>query len=183
MLTDLQRAKLSRYFQMYDVDDDGVVGRKDFERILENLRQLYNLGDSDPRFIAIRESYLQQWEGLVEFADIDADGTVDPEEWLAYFTGVLGDTELYEAAVTSLVFELLNFFDTDEDGVLGADEFVNFYGLFGRSAAMARQVFVGLDRDSDGRITVEELMLMAQEFFQGDDPQSPGNSLFGFLDD
>jgi Ca2+-binding EF-hand superfamily protein len=183
MLTDLQRAKLTRYFHMYDVDDDGVVGRKDFERILENLRQLYGLGEGDPRYQAIRESYLQQWEGLVEFADIDADGTVDPDEWLAYFTGVLGDSDLYEAAITSLVFELLNFFDTDEDGVLGADEFVNFYGLFGRSAAMARQVFLGLDRDADGQITVEELMLMAQEFFRGDNPDAPGTALFGLLDD
>ena len=36
MLTDLQTKKLTRYFEVYDIDDDGVIQASDFERIVEN---------------------------------------------------------------------------------------------------------------------------------------------------
>ena len=36
MLTDLQTKKLTRYFQVYDIDDDGAIEASDFERIVEN---------------------------------------------------------------------------------------------------------------------------------------------------
>ncbi len=43
MLTPLQRMKLARYFTVYDVDDDGKVGLRDFERVLANVRVLHGL--------------------------------------------------------------------------------------------------------------------------------------------
>ena len=183
MLSDLKRLKLTRYFEMYDIDDDGVVDRRDFERIIENVRFLHGVPQTSPVFTSLQAAYMDQWHALMVSADIDENGSVDPDEWVAYFTGVIGDQELYEAAVTNLVFGLLSVFDTNGDGVLGADEFVNFYGLFGRSAALARQVFIELDRDFDGKISMEELMVMAEGFFRSDDPDAPGNSLFGPLED
>jgi len=41
MLTDLQTKKLTRYFQVYDIDDDGAIEASDFERIVENVRVLH----------------------------------------------------------------------------------------------------------------------------------------------
>ena len=182
MLTDLQQKKLTRYFQVYDVDDDGRIARPDFERVAENVRALYGAGETSSTHRLIREGFLRGWEALRASADADDNGGVDLREWLSYWDGVLADDVRYEDEVASVTQRLLAVFDTDEDGVLGADEFCNFYGIYGLQSAMARQVFLDLDLDGDGNVTRQELLDMAHEFYLSDDPDAPGNRLFGPLD-
>lgn len=181
MLTDLQKQKLTRYFRVYDVDDDGRIARADFERVLENLRGLYGTHTGPAVHKAIEEGILGRWESLRASADADQDGGVDLGEWLAYWDRVLSDDERYDAEVSAVTDGLFRVFDTDEDGVLGADEFVNFYGIYGLKSAMARQVFLDLDVDGDGTVTRQELLDMAHDFYRSDDPAAPGNRLFGAL--
>ena len=45
MLSDLQTKKLTRYFQVYDMDDDGRIEASDFERVVENVKILRGEGD------------------------------------------------------------------------------------------------------------------------------------------
>lgn len=179
MLTELQREKLTRYFRVYDVDDDGVIRPRDFERVVENVRTLHGLRDGSPGHERLREGYLRQWEALRASADADDDGGVDLDEWLAYFAGVIADDERYGAEVESVTDGLFEIFDTDEDGVIGPDEFCDFYGVFGLSAALARRVFVALDDDADGAISRRELSGISHEFYRGDDPDAAANALFG----
>jgi Ca2+-binding EF-hand superfamily protein len=179
MLSDLRKRKLTRYFRVYDVDDDGRIARPDFERVVENVRMLHGVGEKSPGHRALLAGYLRRWDALRASADADADGGVDLGEWLAYWDAVLGDDARYQAEVASVADQLFELFDHDGDGVLGADEFCNFYGVYGLKSAQARQVFVDLDRDGDGVITREELMEMAHQFYRSDDPEAPGNGLFG----
>lgn len=179
MLTDLQRTKLTRYFRVYDIDDDGRIGPADFERVVENVRILHGLGDDSPAHRQLRKAYLRRWEALRESADADRDGGVDLNEWLAYWDGVLRSDDRYEAEVTSVVRRLFEVFDTDEDGVIGPQEFADFYGVYGLAARLARRTFEALDTDGDGVMTREELLAVGHEFYRGDDPSAPGNRLFG----
>jgi juvenile hormone diol kinase len=181
MLSDLQKAKLTRYFRVYDVDDDGHVARPDFERVVENVRMLHGVGEGSPGHRAVREGYLRRWEALRASADADADGGVDLDEWLAYWDAVLADDARYQAEVASVTNQLFELFDHDGDGVLGADEFCNFYGVYGLKSAEARRVFLDLDLDGDGTVTRDELTQMAHEFYRSDDPGAPGNALFGVV--
>lgn len=182
MLSDLRKKKLTRYFQVYDVDDDGRIARPDFERVAENVRALYETDERSSAHRLIREGFLRGWEALRASADADDNGGVDLGEWLSYWEGVLLDDERYQNEVASVTERLFRVFDTDEDGVLGADEFCNFYGIYGLKSAEARLVFLELDLDGDGAVTRQELMDMAHEFYRSDDPDSPGNRLFGPLD-
>ncbi len=183
MLTDLQKKKLTRYFRVYDIDDNGRIGPLDFERVVENVRILHGLPDSSPGHRALRQSYLNRWEALRRSADADDDGGVDLSEWLEYWAGVLRDERRYETEVATVASRLLELFDTDEDGVLGADEFCDFYGIFGQSAALARRIFMELDANGDGAISRAELLEMAHQFYRSDDPQAPGNQFYGPFDE
>lgn len=183
MLTPLHAQKLTRYFRVYDVDDDGAIGRRDFERVLENLRTLHGVDESAHRWAALRQAYLDRWEGLRRSADTDEDGGVDLREWLAWWAALLADDSRYEAEVSGLVDRLYALFDTDENGVIEVAEFCDFYGAFGLSAELAREVFQALDSDGDGAITRSELTWVAHQFYRSDDPSAPGNRLYGPLED
>lgn len=182
MLTDLQTSKLTRYFRLYDVDDDGRIALPDFERVVENVRVLHGAGENSPVHRGLRQGYLSRWLALATSADVDQDGGVDLTEWLAYWDRVLGDEDRYQTEIASVTGLLFEIFDTDGDGVLGADEFVNFYAVYGLKSALARQVFLDLDIDGDGHVTRRELEDMANEFYRSDDPDAPGNRLFGPVD-
>lgn len=179
MLSDLQTKKLTRYFQVYDVDDDGRIDAADFERILENVRLLYGddgtSGGADP----LREAYMKFWDGLCRAADGDGDGGVSLEEWLAYWQLTLGDDGRYREEVRELTDRLFTIFDLDEDGTIGAAEFIDFHGIFGLPVDLAETVFVELDADGDGMISREELIGASGDFFRSNDPDAPGNFLFG----
>jgi juvenile hormone diol kinase len=179
VLTDLQRKKLTGYFRLYDVNGDNRTGPEDFDRVVENVRILHDLATYSPRHEALRDGFRRRWESLRTSADADHDGSVDLAEWLGYWDHVIETPELYEAEVNTLAAQLFETFDKDEDGVLGADEFCDFYGVYGLPSALARRVFLDLDVDGDAVISEVELMNMVHEFYRSTDPNAPGNQLFG----
>lgn len=179
ILTDLQTKKLTRYFQVYDVDDDGQIDSGDFERVLENVRVLHGQSDHSQLYLDLRVAYMGRWDRLQSGADMDRSGGVDLDEWLAYWQHALDDDARYEAEVAAVVDKLFTMFDTDEDGVIGPDEFCDFYGVYGLPLALARTVFIELDTNQDGVISRDELLDMARQFYRGDDPGAPGNMLYG----
>jgi Ca2+-binding EF-hand superfamily protein len=178
MLSDLQTKKLTRYFQVYDIDDDGVIRAVDFERILENIRILHGLGDVNG-MNGLRNAYLARWEGLRRAADVDRDGGIDIDEWLAYWQIALSDDDRYEEEVISITDRLFTVFDLDEDDTIGVAEFTDFYGIFGLSASLAKTIFEELDVDGGGVITRDQLLEASRTFYRGNDVEAPGNLLFG----
>ena len=179
MLSDLQTKKLTRYFQVYDVDDDGRIGASDFERVLENVRILRGAAPQSAEGNGLREAYMAFWTSLSASADVDKDGGVDLDEWLAYWQLTLEDDARYEQEVEAITDHLFSVFDTDEDRVIGPDEFADFYGVFGLGANLARSVFIELDANGDGIISRDELLEIGRQFYRSDDPGSAGNMLFG----
>ena len=71
MLTDLQTKKLTRYFRVYDIDDDGGIESADFERIVENVRLLHGVDGDGPD--ELHEAYMALWDRLRSHADSDGE--------------------------------------------------------------------------------------------------------------
>ncbi len=179
MLSDLQTQKLTRYFQVYDIDDDGRIDSADFDRIVHNVMILHWADEGTALTDALRAAYARFWDGLRKAADGDGDGEVSLDEWLAYWQLTLEDDRRYEEEVHHLTDRLFRVFDLDEDDTIGAAEFMDFFGVFGLPVDLAESVFVELDANGDGVISREELLAVAREFYRSDDPEAPGNLLFG----
>lgn len=120
-----------------------------------------------------------RWERLRSIADGDRDGSVDLDEWLAYWQLTLADDARYEHEVEALTDRLFTVFDLDEDDQIGPSEFSDFYGVFGLAVSLAQTVFVELDTNGDGVITRSELLEISRQFYRGDDVEAAGNVLFG----
>jgi Ca2+-binding EF-hand superfamily protein len=177
MLTDLQTKKLTRWFQVYDIDDDGEIEASDFERIVENVRILH--GETADAADGLHGAYRRLWSRLSDAADADGDRNVDLDEWLAYWQIALEDDARFESEVEVLTMRLFDVFDLDEDGTIGPSEFADFYGIFGLPVSLAETVFTELDTDGDGRVTRDELRAAGRTFLLSDDVEAPGNVLFG----
>lgn len=178
----LRRRKLTRYFEVHDLDGDGRIGLADFERVVENLRSRRGLAADAASVEALRSAYRSFWSSLRESADTDGDGEVDLGEWLAHWERVLGDDRRYQREVADIVRRLFALFDQDGTAAIEADEFCDFHAAHGLSPAFARTVFVDLDHDGDGAVDWEEFLEMAHAFYLGTEPDAPGNRLFGPLD-
>jgi len=177
MLTDLQTKKLTRYFQVYDIDDDGTIEASDFERIIENVRMLH--GEDGNGQVELGGAYRELWHRISSAADGDRDGGVDLDEWLAYWQVTLEHDARYQEEVLGLTNRLFTVFDLDEDGTIGRSEFSDFYGIFGLSVDLAETVFKTLDANEDGFITRDELLEASGEFFRSNNVESKGNVLYG----
>ncbi len=91
MLSDLQEKKLTRYFQVYDIDDDGQIAASDFERVIENVRILRGASENSPAGNGLRSAFMSFWAALSDSADSDRDGGIDLDEWLAYWQVALAE--------------------------------------------------------------------------------------------
>ena len=179
MLSALQEKKLTRYFQVYDIDDDGQISVSDFHRVIENVRIVRGAAEGSFAEQGLRHAFMTFWSALTAAADTDKDGGIDLDEWLAYWQIALESDTRYEEEVEAITDHLFTVFDTDADGEIGPDEFVDFYGVFGLGANLARSVFVELDANNDGIISRREMLEVGRQFYRSDDPGSAGNMLFG----
>lgn len=176
MLTELQVKKLTRYFQVYDIDDDGRIERSDFERIVENVTLLHGQGSAAS---GLRVAYMARWDALRASADMDGDRGIDLDEWLAHWQIALGEEGRAAAEAEAITDRLFSVFDLDEDDRIGPGEFADFYGVFGLSVELSRDVFDALDTNGDGMLTRGELNELSRDFYLGDDVEAAGNMLFG----
>ena len=180
-LTPLRRRKLSRMFAVLDLDGDGFVGRADFLRRVEAFARLRGWGADAPEYLRNRNASLEEWQGLCQGADVDDDGRVSRDEFLAYADTFLADRDAVRAYARGDVQLLFDAMDTDGDGVISTDEYRAYLEVCGVETDAADAFFLHAALDRDGRITRTEMSHAMEEFLVSDDPRAGGNFLFGDL--
>ena len=179
MLSDLRRRKFTNYFSILDRSGNGSLGQADLDRIVKGVTAVRGLEPGSDEYAAMEAAIMATWTHLMEHADQDGDDGVSLDDWLATLEATAADEEKYATYVTPFASGVIALLDLDDDGIVGLAEYRKFFEIFGVSAESAEESFAHLDVRGDGRVTVDEALERVREFHTSDDPDTPGNWLFG----
>ena len=185
MTGQLQREKAAYYFSIIDEDNNKYIEADDFEMRAERLVEARGVTDPDAK-AEIHDQVMNWWHHLCSVADVDDDGQITQREWQRYWEGLQAAVEeggeANEAVLEGLeraahaTFHSMKVNDGDQ---VTQDEYAEWLAAWGVDDAEAP--FDRLDRDDTGGLTEEDLVQAVREFYLSNDPDAPGNALYGEL--
>jgi len=184
MIGDLQRRKASYYFDLVDEDDNGLIQAEDFELRAERMAEARNVTDEAAR-ARLRNRVMSWWEHLCALADFDDDDRVTREEWETYWQSIEAAVnqggEARDKTIQSFeraargTYAAIN----TGDGPIPEDEYAEWLAAWG--VEDGGDAFRRLDRDDTGALSQNNLVEAVKEFYLSNDPNAPGNALYGEL--
>jgi calcium-binding protein CML len=138
--------ELMQAFKLIDRDNDGMVSRRELEALLSRL------GGEPP-------SQEEVTMMLTEVEEAEGNGCISVEALMSRVGSACGpacDSELREA------FE---FFDTDHDGKITAEELLSVFTTFGDERCTledCRRMIDGVDKNGDGFVCFEDFSRMME---------------------
>jgi len=182
MLGDLQRQKAAHYFDLIDADDNGLIEPADFQMRADRLADVLGVTGNDRA--QLRRQVMKWWEHLSTLADANDDGRVTQNEWTMYWERFkiavsLGRTARSIDNLKRVARETFRAIDRTGNGQITHEEFSNWLAAW--DIADRDGVFERLDRDGTGVLTEDDFTEAVKEFYLSNDPQAPGNVLYGPL--
>jgi Ca2+-binding EF-hand superfamily protein len=183
MLGDLQRRKAAHYFELIDVDGNGLIESDDFQRRADRLAEALHVTSEEERE-RLRRRVLLWWEHLSTLADANDDGRITREEWRLYWERFkiavsMGSNRRSIEKLKRVARHTFRAIDRSDSGRVTEEEFSNWLQAW--DIGQHRRVFRRLDRDDKGYLTEEDLTEATKEFYLSNDPDAPGNVLYGEL--
>lgn len=186
MMGALQQRKLSHLFNMMDANGDGFLEESDFTTYVRRYSELNGIAIGSAINLQHEADTLAWWQGLRQAADQSRDERVSREEWLGFWSAVddavaaLADQEpnaaLEQIKQSGLVAARLA--DADGDGKITAEEYSRELRAYGQTVDV-NTYFSRLDLDGDGHLTYDEISQLVKDFILSNDPEAPGNYLYG----
>ncbi|MFL7794197.1 MAG: EF-hand domain-containing protein [Anaerolineae bacterium] len=178
MLTNLQKRKLTRFFNVWDTDDDGAITTKDPEQVAQNLAKLQGLKPGSPEHEGFYSGLMSYQNDFLKAVDMDESGRVTLEEWLAYHEEMLQDEKRFEGTVLMVIEVMFALMDRNGDGKITLEEYEECMKAL-RIEDFAEKALQKLDLNGNGTLSKEEVLKLTREFFYSDDPKARGNWALG----
>jgi len=178
-MTELQKAKQVHYFNVLDYNGDGVLEKKDFLNVADRLaeRRGYEKGSSKHK--AVRQEILRIWTNARALSGQEEKSQITLEDWLEHEQKVIDSTVLVHSYVQGLARAVFDTLDADNDGVISEDEYLTFFESFRGDEGDGSAAFQKLDENDEGYLTRQQFLKVVTQFHISDDPDAPGNWLFG----
>ncbi|MET9319060.1 EF-hand domain-containing protein [Streptomyces sp. NPDC003038] len=184
MTNDLLDRKLERAFTHLDADGSGVIDADDIISLGSRLLSALAEPATSPKADVVMAGVADFWQDLFTELDIDRDGKVTPEEYKLGMTRLYAHGgPAYDRSFRPMVKAILTVVDTDGDGRISPEEFHRFQEVFNPelNRSDAEALFTRIDKNTDGTLSVDELLVAVREYYTGTDEDAPGNLLFGEL--
>lgn len=164
----------------FDADGSGVVTKGDFEQSIKKLGKAKGWSEGDEKYKVAEKAMLDIWQGMQLKADLNKDGEITADEWIAMWEGFAKDPSSpvdWQGYFCKAIFHIQ---DSSGDGAIDKNEFVSVHSSFGQSQEEAGKAF---DKVANGKssLSYDDFQKLWAEFFSSEDPDAPGNFIFGNL--
>ncbi len=178
MLNPIRERKLRYLFQILDRNHDGVLSRQDFEQLIGEITKMRAWKWGTSQYEELHFFWMGFCNRLEVWADQNGDGKITEAEWLWYLEQMLDrfEASYIQKAFTNITLKVMDF---SQDNRVSIEEFTKFYQVYEIDPTEAVQAFFHLDLNKDDYLTKDELTTLLNEFFYSENPQSPGNWLWG----
>ena len=180
MLSELQKRKMRRFFHVLDFDKNGIIEEADFRAIAENLCILWRYDEDTLEYVRTMSQHSEAWNSFNHVINNEMSTATEDHFMLFADKAIVNCNELlFDEFNNSFTGEVFDNFDTNKDGHISLDEFIDLFVGYRIEVRYSAKAFRSLDRNNDGLITKDELLESVKEFFRSDDENSRGNWLFG----
>lgn len=146
-------SELAEAFKLIDRDNDGIVSRKELEALLCRLAGGgVGVGSSTSQEVVAT---------MLSEVDSDGEGCISVEALMSRVSTAAS----CEPAGDSDLREVFDFFDTDRDGRITAEELYSFFKSIGDDRCTlddCRRMIDGVDRNGDGFVCYEDFSRMME---------------------
>jgi len=179
MLSELQVKNIGAIFDALDTTKDGEISRDDFTTIARAIADSTQQPPSSPQRRALFDSAFAWWNQISILADVNLDGRVTREEYLAAVDrGLLTDPNCLDA-VSVWADAVFDAADRDGDGLLARDEMAGIYIVVGQTTDVASGAFEQIDTNGDGMISGDEFRAAVRGAFTSVGPEDVGSRMIG----
>lgn len=175
-MTDVQKQKITHFFNVLDNNGNGILEKDDFELVGETMSDIIGFSENSRERLHLKlKSHGLFIQILKDIEKEEAELTLD--EWIKFFEEiVLSQPNDYVNQSATYLFSL---FDQDMDGHIDEREYLDMFKAYGLYMSVAKKAFDLLDINGDGRISGGELVKAFEDFFMSPEEDAPGNWIFG----
>lgn len=181
MLHPLQVKKLTHLFSIIDFDHNGYIQKEDFIGIVDNIEIFTGvIGDHG---IDLHQDASLIWRSISSYLSIDDLTYIDLNQWLDFIEHYMyGENQQHiDQNIHRLVGRIRDIFDKDGDSRISKLEFMSIFVSCRVEVRFASACFEQIDLNSDGFISINELLKATQDFFKSEEQHACGNQLFGVM--
>ncbi len=182
MHADLKRNKFAYFFDLLDLNRNGLLQHNDFSDMAELVRKELQLEEGSEEHKYVAEKAIRLFHQLLNDISPMEHQSINKDEWLSFFEENLGDQVDEEVLATyqELIYlYVFDFFDHNRDGFITSDEYKRFFDIFKLDDQYLEKSFSMLDSNGDKKVSRYEMLAAIEDFLISDDPASSGNWAFG----
>lgn len=160
------RTKMRTRFATFDIDGDGQVTAEDFEEMAHRVIEEFQVRQGSSEASAILEGARRFFVGLAEATDADESGSISESEFVeGAERRLLNNPDGFDAIARPWAQSVIAIADTDGDGHVSVEEWGRALKAMGAHERGIAKELKAIDRDRDGRVTLEEVTASTIEYY------------------